>query len=171
MTASAIDWEDFLQANQAWLRTVIAARGARSADEVDEIFQNVALAVLGQKAPIQDSSKIYPWLYSLAVNQVRLYCRGKGRYQKRIDTLREDNSDAETSSEPEPLEWLLSRERQIRVREALDRLPPEAREVLLLKYFHQWNYKEIAEKLGATVSAVQAKLHRARAALKKEIRL
>ena len=131
MTASAIDWEDFLQANQAWLRTVIAARGARSADEVDEIFQNVALA----------------------------------------DTLREDNFGAETSSEPEPLEWLLSRERQIRVREALDRLPPEAREVLLLKYFHQWNYKEIAEKLGATVSAVQAKLHRARAALKKEIRL
>ena len=38
-----------------------------------------------------------------------------------------------------------------------------------MKYYHNLNYKEIAEELETSVSAVQAKLHRARAALKKEI--
>ncbi len=171
MTASADNLEDFLQANQAWIRTVIAAHGARNADEVDDVFQNVALAALRQSSPIQDPAKIFPWFRSLAVNQTRLYCRGKGRYQKRVDGFREENDDSGRASEPEPLEWLLLRERRERVRAALDRLPSDVSEVLLLKYFHDWNYKEIAEKLGMTVSAVQAKLHRARAALKKEILL
>lgn len=171
VTALTIDWENLLQANQAWLRTVIAARGARSADEVDEIFQNVALAAIHQNAPIRNSAKVLPWLYTLAVNQTALFCRGKGRYQKRVDGFRREHADGGVSSEPEPLEWLLRRERWQLVNEAMDRLPPEVREILLLKYVHNQSYKEMAEKLGEIPSTIQARLHHARAALKKEIRL
>ena len=169
MTAPTIDWEDLLQKNRVWIRTVIAAHGARSADEVDEVFQNVALAVFSQKAPIQDPDKVCAWLHSLAANQTRLYCRSRGRYRKRVDGFRDENPDADRSAEPEPIDWLLDRERRTRVREALGRLTADVREIFLMKYYHNLNYKEIAEELETSVSAVQAKLHRARAALKKEI--
>ena len=169
MTAPTIDLEDFLQKNRAWIRTIIVAHGARNADEVDEVYQNVALAVFSQKAPIQDPAKVYAWFHSLIVNQTRLYCRGRGRYQKRVDGFRDENPEANRSAEPEPIDWLLDRERRTRVREALKRLSSDVREILLLKYYRNLNYKEIAEELETSVSAVQAKLHRARAALKKEI--
>ena len=169
MTAPTIDWEDLLQKNRAWIRTIIAAHGARDADEVDEVFQNVALAVFSQKTPIQDPAKVYAWLHSLVINQTRLYSRGRGRYRKRIDGFRDENPEADRSTEPEPIDWLLDRERRTRVREALGRLSADAQEILLMKYYRNMNYKEIAEELETSVSAVQAKLHRARAALKKEI--
>ena len=164
------NWGELLQTNRVWLRTVIAARGARNADEVDDIFQNVALAAVRQQAPIRDPAKAVPWLYRLAVIQTALYRRAKGRYRKRVscqETIPETENFV--SKEREPIDWLLREERKKMVTAAMEQLAPPVREILLLKYVHDWSYSEMAEKLGTTVSAVQSKLHRARIALKKEI--
>ena len=52
------------------------------------------------------------------------------------------------------------------VRDALAQLPEQSRELLLLKYVHDWSYRDMAEKLGVTVTTVQARLHRARGLLR-----
>jgi RNA polymerase sigma-70 factor (ECF subfamily) len=39
-------------------------------------------------------------------------------------------------------------------------------EVLLLKYTESWSYRQLADHLGISLSAVQARLHRARARLR-----
>lgn len=166
--SSSVDWESLLESNRAWLRTVILARGARNADEADDIFQNVALAAVRQAAPIQEKAKAVPWLYALAVNQTALYCRTNGRYRKRVEPFAPDAPEP-VSKQTEPIDWLLREERKRLVRESLDRLAPENREILLLKYVHNWSYKEMAEKLGVSVPAIQTRLHRARALLKTEI--
>jgi RNA polymerase sigma-70 factor (ECF subfamily) len=48
------------------------------------------------------------------------------------------------------------------VRQALDRLPRRDAEILLLKYTEDWSYRQVAEHLGLSTSAVEARLHRAR---------
>ena len=53
--------------------------------------------------------------------------------------------------------------------EATALLSDEERRVLTLKYTEDRSYKEIADELGATVSAVQSKLHRARARLREKL--
>ena len=68
-----------------------------------------------------------------------------------------------------PLDWLLSIERQREVRYAIRQLRPADAEILLLKYAQNWNYHKIAEHLGISHSAVEARLHRARARLRKEL--
>ena len=60
------------------------------------------------------------------------------------------------------LDWLLRDERSSLVRDAVDRLPELDAQVLLLKYEHDYNYTQIAERLGISRSAVQSRLHRAR---------
>lgn len=166
---TSIDWAKTLDENQTWLRTVIAAR-VGEAEGVEEVFQEVSLAAVRQKAPIHDPAKVAPWLYRLAVIHSLLYRRKIGRKKKLIDRFTQKIPISEHDQrQKEPLEWLLAQERKKMVADAMSRLPKPVQEVLLLKYIHDWSYKEMAEKLGMTVSAIQAKLHRARGMLKKEL--
>ena len=66
--------------------------------------------------------------------------------------------DPETSSEQNAQKLL--------VREALERLPPEFREVMVMRELEQLSYKEIATVLGIPVGTVMSRLARARKRLK-----
>ena len=48
------------------------------------------------------------------------------------------------------------------VRRSLACLPRRDAEILLLKYTENWSYRQLAEHLGLSTSAVEARLHRAR---------
>ncbi|HEY2826609.1 MAG TPA: sigma-70 family RNA polymerase sigma factor, partial [Pirellulales bacterium] len=60
-------------------------------------------------------------------------------------------------------------ERQVLVRQALARLQSRDAEILMLKYTEDWNYRQLAERLGISHSAVETRLHRARARLRIEL--
>ncbi len=163
------DWGVILTENEPWLRTVIAARVGEPA-AVDEVFQEVSLAAIRQQAPIHDLSKICPWLYRLAITQSLLYRRTMGRKKKLITRYTEKIPVVEyDQKQPDPLEWLTDQERFGHVREAMSTLPKAQQELLMLKYVHEWSYRDMAEHLGITVSAVQAKLHRARGLLREKL--
>lgn len=164
-----IDWEAALRENEHWLRTIIAARVGEAA-AVEEVFQEVSLATIRQKAPLLDATKISPWLYRLAVMQSLLYRRSMGRKRKLIDRyMQKVPLEEYDQGQKDPLSWLLSEERRAGVRKAMSELPRNQQELLLLKYVHEWSYKEMADKIGTTVSAIQAKLHRARALLREKL--
>lgn len=74
-----------------------------------------------------------------------------------------------SSAEPDPLDWLLAKEQQRIVREALTKLPSREAELLLLKYTEDWSYRQLAEHLGVTTSAVEARLHRAREKMRRSL--
>ena len=60
-------------------------------------------------------------------------------------------------------------ERQQLVQAALRRLPPRDAELLILKYAEGYGARELAERLGATVATIEARLHRARNRLRAEL--
>jgi len=165
----AIDWRRVLTEHDRWLRTIIYAR-LRDADAVDEVMQEVSLAAVRQAAPIQDPTKVAPWLYRLAVRRVLHFRRKLGRQRKLTDRFAEKH--VPTDCDPhsvDPLDWLISVERNQRVRQAMGELAPRDAEILLLKYSENWSYHEIADHLGVSHSAVEARLHRARKRLKKHL--
>jgi len=165
----AIDWPSTLARHDCWLRTVILARVA-DRQAVDDIMQEVSLAAVRQQAPLRDGEKVAPWLYRLAVRQSLLYRRRRGRQRKLLQryagVARPGESD---HHEPDPLSWLLGDERRHQVRAAMARLSPRDAEILLLKYTQNWSYHQLAEHLGTSHSAVESRLHRARAKLRGEL--
>ncbi len=168
-TTPEIDWQAALAEHDRWLRTVIYARVGEP-QAVDEVMQEVSLAAVRQSAPLADRSKLAPWLYRLAVTQSLLYRRKQGRrrklngrYARRIGTPEQHER------ETDPLDWLLAEERRKLIRTALGRLPKRDAEILLLKYTEEWSYRELAEHLGVSQSAVQARLHRARRRMRDEL--
>ena len=52
------------------------------------------------------------------------------------------------------------------LQKALNALPPEYREVLVLKHIEGWDYGEIAAALGISVGALKVRAHRGREMLK-----
>lgn len=165
--ATAIDWDAELRKHARWLRAVVFARVGEP-QAVDEVLQEVALEAVRQKAPIHDPAKVSQWLYRLAVLQSLLYRRRQGRRRKLLERYRQTVGDSGGTA-GDPLEWLLRGERMKLVREALASLPARDAEVLLMKYAEDLSYEQIAERLGISFSAAQARLHRARNRLRSEM--
>jgi RNA polymerase sigma factor (sigma-70 family) len=164
-----IDWPRVLANHDRWLRTVVYARLGEP-QAVDEVMQEVSLAAVRQKAPISDHSKVAAWLYRLAVTQSLLHRRKLGRQRKLVDRYAQRSQPSECDwRQTDPLNWLISEERREKIRTAIKRLVRRDAEILLLKYTEDWSYQELAERLGISESAVEARLHRARQRLRSEL--
>ena len=168
-TPPTIDWQAALDEHQRWLWTVVYARLGEP-QAVEDVMQEVSLAAVRQQSPLADPSKVAPWLYRLAVTQSLLYRRKQGRRRKLTDNYAQQTRPVvDDNREPDPLGWLLAEERRELIRAALGRLPKRDQEILLLKYTEDWSYRELAERLGISQSAVQARLHRARKRMRTEL--
>jgi RNA polymerase sigma-70 factor (ECF subfamily) len=160
-SAQSVDWGAALAVNQGWLRRVVASRLGEP-QAVDEVMQDVALAAVTQRSPLQNPARVGVWLYRLAVRHVLIYRRKSGRRRSLVDRYAARSESSEIDGAPSPLTWLLRDERQQLVHEALRRLPPRDAELLILKYAEGDSARALAERLGVTVNTIEARLHRAR---------
>ena len=156
---------DALAEHGHWLRKVLAARGVdRTA--LDDVLQGVSIAATRHAAQLKDCSRVGAWLYRIAVVEALQHRRRVGRRRRLIERYATTGGAPAEAVEHDPLAWLLADETQQLVRKAIARLPPQDAEILLLKYTEDWSYREIASRIGVSVSAVEARLHRARGRLR-----
>lgn len=140
------------------------------AHEVEEVLQEVAIAAANQSAKREPVDRVAPWLYRVAIRQVMLFRRKAGRRRRLMaNAARLANEGDSLSPAREPLEWLISLERQSEVRSAMSTLSERDRQLLMLKYVDGLSYGEIAQRIGVTASSVQSRLHRARATLRAKL--
>jgi RNA polymerase sigma-70 factor (ECF subfamily) len=152
----------WLAQHERWLRTVIVARTG-DPQAVDEVLQEVALAVMRHAPRSVDSANLAPWLYRVAVRQSLLHRRKLGRQRRLRESAARRWSDVEAGgSDADPLSWLIADERRQMIRHALTRLARRDAEILLLKYTENWSYRQLAEHLGVSASAIESRLGRAR---------
>jgi RNA polymerase sigma factor (sigma-70 family) len=154
--------------HEPWLRTALLARMGNR-DEVEEVLQEVAVAAASQSAKSEPVERAGPWLYRVAIRQMLLFRRKAGRRRKLLHRVTDRPLHRDDSSPRDPLEFLISQERQKEVREALVKMSERDRQLLMLKYVDGLSYGEIAEHVGVTASAVQSRLHRARGILRKHL--
>jgi RNA polymerase sigma factor (sigma-70 family) len=128
--------------------------GNRAASE--DLVQEVFMRVLKYRAGYMGDSRFNVWLFQIARNAHVDYLR------KRKGTLPLDGQYVETPSrEPLPeAAYEADREAEL-VRRALDRLPVQKRELLVLFRFQNLKLREIAELLDCQVGTVKAQVHRA----------
>ena len=163
-----MDWGRCLDEHSPWLRKVILARTG-DAEAVDEVFQQVATAAVEQKAPLADPQKAAPWLHRLAVVLSARFRRQLGRQRRVVRHLADRHGQQGNGCAGNILDWLVATERHQQTRVALGRLAGRDAEILLLKYAERWSYERIAARLGITAKAVDSRLTRARARLRREL--
>ena len=108
-----------------------------------------------------------PWLYRIAAN----HCWDELRKRRRhgpIDDADTTLAELEDQS-PSPQEAVLARESRARVRDAVGELDDRSRLAIVLRYFADMSYEEIAQVLDASSNFVGVLLLRARRTLRKRL--
>ena len=109
-----------------------------------------------------------PWVSQVAGR----HCIDKLRRRKREkDSCMEgaDVSDVPDYSTPSPLSQVLRREERLEVREQLIRLPKKYKVPLVLRYYKQMSYSEIARALKSRLPAVRMMIFRAKEELRRNL--
>jgi RNA polymerase sigma factor (sigma-70 family) len=166
-TFQAIDWGNCLVEHQRWIRAVILARTGEP-QAVDEVWQEVSLAAIEQRAPLAEADKAPAWLHRLAVIRSIRYRRRCARQRRRLARVAAE-SNGHASAADDPFQWLLGKERQELVRRALGQIAGRDAEILMLKYHERWSYRRIAALLEISESAVDARVFRARERLRRQL--
>jgi RNA polymerase sigma factor (sigma-70 family) len=166
--AGQFDVAAALEQHGRWLRTVLAARGV-DRGSLDDAVQAVCAAALAGASRLKDRERVGPWLYRIAVVEALQYRRRTGRRRRLSQRFAASGRAPSELAEHDPFGWLLAEEAQQLVRQAISRLPSQDAEILLLKYTEDWSYREISDRLGVSTSAVEARLHRARGRMRREL--
>ena len=167
--ALATQWHAAWQEHAGWLLTVLRAR-VHDETVADELLQAVGVTAWTRREQLCDNTKIGPWLYRIALRQVQMFWRSQGRQRRRfvplpIDTAQELPDDRNS----DPLIWLAQQEIHQHVRDALEKLSAQDREILMLKHSEQWTYRQIAEFVGISNDKVIHRLARARSRLRQRL--
>jgi RNA polymerase sigma-70 factor (ECF subfamily) len=101
------------------------------------------------------------WVMSIASH----YCIDQIR-KKRLTTFSMDDENKSwfkpADPGPHPDKVVSQWERQVKMQELLEHLNPKDRAAVVMRYWYEYSYQEIADALSLTVSAVKSRLHRAR---------
>jgi RNA polymerase sigma-70 factor (ECF subfamily) len=135
----------------------------------DDVFQNTFLQFHLKRGLYENGRPVRPWLYSIATHQAIDTLRKIGRHptvslDQRAKTGDSDPSalvDLLVSDVPGPLAELQGEERQNFMRNCIAKLPDTLRETLIMAYYQDMKYREIAEALKIPVGTVKSRLHAA----------
>ena len=124
-----------------------------------DVTADVFVKALALVDPAQDAATIRSWLFRVARTTVADYWRATLRSRViPLDEMRDRLRDASSSPGDEPPSPQQTAARAWRV---LDRLPPNYRDVLILRFVRGYSLREAAETLGTTEGNVKVLQHRA----------
>lgn len=137
----------------------VALRMLRDPEDARDIAQTVFLKAWQNLSSYDPQYKFYSWIYRMAINESLNVLRTRTRGMEPVD----ERLPTEDAGPPDLLDG-----NQVRgvVLDAIDRLKPEHRAVIVLKYFVERDYEAMAEILGIDVKTVKSRLYTARQLLK-----
>lgn len=145
----------------------------RNLDEAHELAQEVFFKVYQALDRYDPRFKFSTWIFRVAQNAAIDQIRK--RRLKLVSIHRQDDADGEghdwelPSEDRGPYGDLRNRERGEAIQEAIDALPWEYRELILLRHFGELSYDEIARLKKMPLGTVKNKLFRGRQALKEKL--
>ena len=146
--------------------TALARRLLAWPDDLDDVVQEVFLAVLKNLPTFQGRSTLKTWITTITINKCRSYQRKELLKKKLLLLSRRRHPPAIGLGSDVSL---IEQETFEQVRQAVHRLPSRYREVIVLCYLEQMPRREVADLLGVSPNVVDVRLNRARSRLKEHL--
>jgi RNA polymerase sigma-70 factor, ECF subfamily len=122
----------------------------------DDLVQDTAARAIEKQHLYDPSRPLRAWLYAVLRN---LFINGlRKRKQFHVVKTVDDLTDGEDAVQPEQEQGMALR----LITDALDRLPPQHREVIALVSLEEMSYRDVSEILGVPMGTVMSRLSRAR---------
>ena len=159
------DAEAFGELVRRWERRIFALTYGMLGREEDarDATQETFLAAFRNLRGFRGEAKVSSWLHRIAVNQcISRQRRAKVRSESALDD--EQDHDAGSFAIPvseSPVRVVEGRQETLAVRRAINSLPLELRQVVVMKEFEELTFREIADALDLPLSTVKSRLYTA----------
>jgi len=131
-----------------------------SDEEARDLCQEAFLKAYKNLRSFKQEARFSSWLYQIALNLCRdRMRRRRGKTMVSLDEL-EEGGAAMTVAGPTALDLLQERDTSRLVARAIEALPDEQREIIILKEYQGLTFLEIAQVLDVPISTVKTRLYR-----------
>lgn len=153
----------------------LLTRMLRNQDDIDDVVQETFIKAYRAIGNFRGESAFYTWVYRIAINSAKNLLLSQGRRPIALEEngdedseTFEDNSALSHSDTPESL--YQSRQIAEAVNEAMQALPVELREAIVMREIDGLSYEEIALAMDCPIGTVRSRIFRAREAISQKIK-
>jgi RNA polymerase sigma-70 factor (ECF subfamily) len=129
-------------------------------DVADDILQDVFLRTFRRLPDVKDETRLQSWLYQIARNAIVDHYRARRAPEALVDEIAAETPEAARSAERELAECL---------RPMISTLPEHYRDALVLADLDGLTQREIAERMGISLSGAKSRVQRARTLLREQL--
>lgn len=145
-----------------------------SREDAMELTQDVFIKVYQRVREFEEKSSFYTWVYRIAFNLAIDFRR---REWKKVHTEYDDSVETEGADDAvlqrdrqSPEQAMQSQELGDQIRRALETLPDEQKQVLLLREVEGLSYQEMAETMGCSIGTIMSRLFYARKKMQAQLK-
>ncbi|NER10956.1 RNA polymerase sigma-70 factor, ECF subfamily [Muriicola jejuensis] len=124
-------------------------------DDADDVLQNTFIKVFRNIEKFKGDSKLYSWMYRIGTNEALSFLKNKSRKlgvsSDELIERKADNLQADVYFEGDAI--------QLKLQQAIARLPEKQKLVFNMKYYEEMKYEEIAEILDTSIGGLKASYH------------
>ncbi len=126
-------------------------------DDANDVLQNTFVKVFRYLKDFKGDSKLFSWMYRIATNEAITFINQKakrnGVTSEAMQIKLVENLKADVYFDGDEI--------QLKLHEAIAKLPEKQQLVFKMKYYQEIKYEEMSEILGTSVGALKASYHHA----------
>jgi RNA polymerase sigma-70 factor (ECF subfamily) len=148
----------------------LAYRMVKNHDAADDVAQDTFINAYSSINSFKLGYSFYTWLYRICMNLSINYLKRQkfvlleSQFEEEFSPL-----EKETANE-DPLTFLVHKEQERKIEQAIDSLPPKYKAVFVLKVYEDLSYEQIAQTLKISLGTVMSRLFRARERLQEVLK-
>ena len=124
-------------------------------EDANDVMQNVFIKAWTHLDNFHQESRLYTWLYRIAVNESLDFMRR----QKNVSMVSSDDADLGVANQLMADDYFDGDETEAQLQEAIASLPDVQRTVFQLHYYDEMKYSEISRILNTSEGALKASYH------------
>jgi len=162
--------EEFYNIYRKRLYLLVLEQVGQDQAVAEDLVHEVFLAALNSLDKFRGDSQLYTWLRSIALHKINDFYRRQARQPKPKESSPDFDAIKQLEQigddEPATLTVMETEETRQSVHQALEGLPQDYQEVLVLKYLEEMPVLEISQVMGRSPKSVEGLLSRARKAMR-----
>jgi RNA polymerase sigma-70 factor, ECF subfamily len=140
-------------------------------DDALDLSQDAFVNAFRHIKRFDTTKSFFPWFYSILKNLCMNHLnRIRRRKEDSIDEMEEEEGQVRIPIETiDPEDAVVQKDLEEKIGQAMLRLRPREREIIILQHFQDYSYQEIANLLGLPIGTVMSRLYSARRSLRREL--
>jgi RNA polymerase sigma-70 factor, ECF subfamily len=137
----------------------LAYRMTNNLHDADDLTQETFIRAYQKLQQFDQDKKFFTWLYTVGINLIRNHLKKKVpdiTPPAAVSIFHESQIPGNQRGEEE----LLSDERMIMLEKTMRKLPVDLREAIILKFYQDMTFEEVAAITGVSLSAVKMRIYR-----------